>query len=174
MENIELILAVTIPSLILFVITQLITKTVIEREKLRGEVALKKQRADYLYPLQLQAYERLIMLMERLTPNNLVIRSNQPGLELIQFHQKLLQEINHEYHHNISQQIYVSEKSWSALKNAIEILKTNINQSAQEVSANSLANSTTLATKVIENSFNGTNEAFKACLKQLRSELKKI
>src|SRR5688572_26611373 len=58
-------------------------------------------------PLQLQAYERLVMLTERISIPNLISRANQPGLDSRQMQRLLLESIKQEYEYNTTQQIYV-------------------------------------------------------------------
>ena len=59
-------------------------------------------------PLQLQAYERLVMLSERIALPSLISRVNQPGLSLKEMQLLLLENIKQEYEYNMTQQIYVS------------------------------------------------------------------
>ncbi|MBS1933079.1 MAG: hypothetical protein JST96_03700 [Bacteroidetes bacterium] len=67
--------------------------------------------------LQLQAYERLILLTDRIALPNLVNRVNQPGLNAREMQLLLTQSIKQEYEHNITQQIYVSPEAWDAVRN---------------------------------------------------------
>ena len=68
-------------------------------------------------PLQLAAYERLVILADRIAIPNLISRSSQPGLSKTEMQQLLTQTIKQEYDHNISQQIYVSADAWDAVRN---------------------------------------------------------
>jgi hypothetical protein len=68
-------------------------------------------------PLQLQAYERLVMLTERISIPNLVSRANQPGLDSRQMQRLLNDSIKQEYEYNTTQQIYVSPVAWKAVTN---------------------------------------------------------
>lgn len=67
--------------------------------------------------LQLQAYERLILLTERIALPNLINRLNQPGINVKEMQSILTQNIRQEFDYNITQQIYVSPESWEAIKN---------------------------------------------------------
>ncbi len=68
-------------------------------------------------PLQLAAYERLVILSDRIAIPNLISRSSQPGLSKTEMQQLLTQTIKQEYEHNLSQQIYVSADAWEAVRN---------------------------------------------------------
>lgn len=81
-------------------------------------------------PLQLQAYERLVLLTERISLPNLVSRINQPELTARQMQQLLTLSIRQEFEHNITQQIYVSREAWEAVNNLKEQNLLIINQIA--------------------------------------------
>ena len=81
-------------------------------------------------PLQLQAYERLVMLAERIAIPNLVSRANQGGLDYRQMQRLLIDSIKQEVEYNTSQQIYVSPVAWEAVKNLKDQNMLIINQVA--------------------------------------------
>lgn len=81
-------------------------------------------------PLQLQAYERLVMLAERIALPNLVSRINQPGLNVKEMQLLLLENIKQECEYNATQQIYVSPVAWEAIKNLKDQNMLIINQVA--------------------------------------------
>ena len=81
-------------------------------------------------PLQLQAYERLVMLAERIALPNLVSRVNQSGMSPKEMQLLLLESIKQEYEYNATQQIYVSPVAWEAIKNLKDQNMLIINQVA--------------------------------------------
>ncbi|MGZ8509402.1 MAG: DUF7935 family protein [Chitinophagaceae bacterium] len=81
-------------------------------------------------PLQLQAYERLVLLAERIAIPNLVSRVNQAGLTVKEMQLLLLESIKQECEYNASQQIYVSPVAWEAVKNLKDQNMLIINQVA--------------------------------------------
>src|ERR1700755_779507 len=76
------------------------------------EAAAPVQPASGTQTLQLAAYERLVILADRIAIPNLISRSSEPGLTKTDMQQLLTQTIKQEYEHNISQQIYVSADVW--------------------------------------------------------------
>ncbi len=80
--------------------------------------------------MKLQAYERLILLADRIALPNLISRSNQPGLSAREMQNLLVQTIRQEFDHNITQQIYVSPEAWDAIRNLKEQNMLIINQVA--------------------------------------------
>jgi hypothetical protein len=79
---------------------------------------------------QLQAYERLILLTDRIAMPNLIQRVNQPGLSAKEMQSLLTQSIRQEFEHNITQQIYVTPEAWDAVRNFKEQNLLIINQVA--------------------------------------------
>ena len=86
-------------------------------------------------PLQLQAYERLVLLAERLSIPNLVSRANQPDLSSREMQLLLIEGIKQEFEYNTSQQIYVSPVAWDAVRNLKEQNMLVINQVAAALPA---------------------------------------
>lgn len=84
-------------------------------------------------PLQLQAYERLVLLTERIAIPNLVSRANQPHMSAREMQILLLESIKQEYEYNTSQQIYVSPVAWEAVRNLKDQNMLIINQLASSL-----------------------------------------
>lgn len=91
-------------------------------------------------PLQLQAYERLVMLAERIAIPNLVSRLNQPGLNAREMQLLLLESIKQEVEYNATQQIYVSPVAWEAVRNLKDQNMLIINQVAATLPPEATAN----------------------------------
>ena len=81
-------------------------------------------------PLQLQAYERLVMLAERIALPNLISRVNQSGMTAKEMQLLLLESIKQEYEYNATQQIYVSPVAWEAVRSLKDQNMLIINQIA--------------------------------------------
>ena len=83
-----------------------------EKEKAAGSAT-----ASASQPLQLQAYERLMLLVDRIALPNVISRTNQAGLNAREMQVLLTQQIRQEFEYNVTQQIYVSPESWEAVRN---------------------------------------------------------
>ena len=81
-------------------------------------------------PLQLQAYERLVILCERISLPNLISRVSQPGISAREMQVFLIETIKQEYEYNASQQVYVSNVAWDAVRNLKDQNMLVINQIA--------------------------------------------
>jgi hypothetical protein len=109
-------------------------------EQHRRDHELKKASLSMTTPQKIQAYERIVIFLERINPNNLVIRVNKHGFTSRQLHQELIHSIKSEYEHNISQQIFVSHNTWELVKTAKEELIKLINISASKVPGDAPSN----------------------------------
>jgi len=79
---------------------------------------LLKVRADaqqYALPIRMQAYERLVLFLERISPTNMVHRIRKPEMTSAQLQMALIETIRQEFEHNVSQQIYVSSQAWNMI-----------------------------------------------------------
>ena len=93
-----------------------------------GHLNSKPEGAFATISMQLQAYERLILLADRIALPNLISRTNTSGLGLREMQNLLVQTIRKEFDHNITQQIYVSPEAWDAIRNLKEQNLLIINQ----------------------------------------------
>lgn len=80
--------------------------------------------------LQLQAYERLILLADRISLTNVINRVSQSGLGVREMQALLVHTIREEFDYNVTQQIYVSQEAWEAVRNLKDQNLLIINQVA--------------------------------------------
>jgi len=89
-----------------------------EREIHSIKLELKKERQKLFLPNQIEAYQRAVLLMERINPNSLLMRHNIPKKKASEMQLILLESIRNEYEHNMAQQIFISKESWDIIKKA--------------------------------------------------------
>lgn len=80
-----------------------------------------------IVPLKLQAYERLLLYVERIQFPVLVKRVFYPGISRDDFQFSLLQNVQDEFEHNLAQRLYVSEETWHLVELSKEEVLQNIN-----------------------------------------------
>ncbi len=151
MEILE-ILKYTLPALIVLIAAYLMIKLMIKNDGDRRNKEIILQNQKTITPLRLQAYERAILLLERISLDSLILRVNKQGMTSQALQQEMLSAIRAEFEHNLSQQIYMSSQSWEVIKNAkINTVKL-INTSAAQVKPNSpsIEFSTHILEKVME------------------------
>jgi hypothetical protein len=88
-----------------------------EAKELLDKHEKQKAAAPSAQPLQLQAYERLMLLVDRIALPNLISRTSQAGLTARDMQALLTTQIRQEFEYNVTQQIYVSQESWEAVRN---------------------------------------------------------
>ena len=120
MEILVDLLMFIVPAGIVFGVTYfLVNKFLLEQRKVRL-LDIKKEQTKLITPVKLQAYERLTLFLDRISPDNLVLRLSKSGQSAKQLRQVLIQTITEEFNHNISQQIYVSDQAWQMIKEVKE------------------------------------------------------
>jgi hypothetical protein len=108
----------TIPPIITGVIAFYFFKEHTKNEDGRRRFLLKKDLQVNAMPLRLQAYERMALFLERISPSKLLIRITPVSPNKEDYESLLIQSIEQEFEHNLSQQIYISDKSWSIITTA--------------------------------------------------------
>lgn len=116
MDYVLEILKITLPSLIVFFTTYFLVKRYFESEEKKNFVDTKFNASEKVLPMRIQAYERVVLYLERINPNNLIMRVYRPSMSAAMLHSELLKAIRDEYDHNMSQQIYLSSEGWKLVK----------------------------------------------------------
>lgn len=140
MEGVIEIFKIILPAAAVFVATFLIVQRFLENDQKRRDHELKKNTQATITPLKIQAYERVVIFLERIHPNSLVVRVNKHGMSAHQLHMELIKTIKSEYEHNLSQQIYVSYNAWELVKTAKEEIIKLVNISATKVPNDNMSN----------------------------------
>jgi len=81
---------------------------------------LKQDNNKALAPLRISAYERIIVMLERITPQAMVMRISATSTNAAYLHMDLTKALREEFEHNISLQMYVSDECWTKIKRAKE------------------------------------------------------
>lgn len=117
MENAIIeILKFTIPALVVMVLTLYLVRAFITRELKLKDLELRKASRNEIIPIRLQAYERMALFIERISLENLLYRLRKPGMSARDLQLALIANIRMEFEHNMSQQIYVSQTAWDAVR----------------------------------------------------------
>jgi hypothetical protein len=135
-ETVRVLLEVvkyTVPALIVF-----ITVYFLQRRFYQGQIRLKqlemsRDNTPQVFRMRVQAYERLSLMCERISLTNLVYRLYNTKLSVREFQNVLLVTVQQEFDHNLSQQIYVSEKLWRIIQLSKDEVLQVISDAASEV-----------------------------------------
>ncbi|TXE07875.1 hypothetical protein ES711_10620 [Gelidibacter salicanalis] len=110
-----------IPALITGLVAYYFFKEHTKNEDGRRRFLLQKDMQVNAMPLRLQAYERMAIFLERITPTKLIVRVVPTSSNKDSYENLLIANIEQEFEHNLAQQIYISDDCWSiisAAKNA--------------------------------------------------------
>lgn len=122
-----------------------------------------------IMPLRLQARERLVLLTERINPVNLLVRLYQPGMLAVEFQQLLIADIQAEFQHNITQQLYVGDAAWSVVKQLKENTIALVRNAATDLPASAEAKE--LSSVVLAHLAKLAENPYDLALKAIKNEL---
>ncbi len=121
------ILKISIPALVVLAASYYTLDRYLRQETENRKNEQNKENQKITVPLKLQAYERIILFLERISPESMLLRIQQPKMNVAQMQKALLLTIRAEYEHNLSQQIYVSNEAWELVKATKENLIKLVN-----------------------------------------------
>ena len=126
----------------------------------------------HLFPLKVQAYERIVLFMERIEPSSLVMRVKTNTMKANELHGALLHNIREEYEHNVAQQIYISDNAWNLVKQAKEETIRIVNMAANSMESSATANE--LTRDIFEKMMVLPQSPSQIALDYLKQEIKKF
>lgn len=172
MELFRDVLLIMLPALmtgtaVFFIIRHynLLDKQKYERENLAERMRL-------VTPVRLQAYERMVLLLERMMPSQLIMRNVLPGTTASELQNSLVSNIRQEFDHNLSQQLYISSNAWSLIKNARESVISEINSAAEKLEQG--ATTTDLAQLLFQAEMMNENSSLNKALEFLKTEARQL
>lgn len=133
---------------------------------------MRSKNIEITLPLRLQAYERMCLFLERISPNNLLLRLVPSATSALELQQIVLHEVREEYNHNVAQQLYISTHAWEQIVNAMNETVAVVNQAAAEVSAEAPASD--LAKKIFSHVIEKEIQPSTHALKVLKEEIRNV
>lgn len=134
MTHILLVLAMLATLALSGALFYLLAKQYFERQQKQQLLQMKlderRETLRTVTPIRLQAYERMALFLERISPNSLVLRCWQPGMDLKLLQGVMTKNIRDEWEHNLSQQVYLGEELWLRIREAKEEMLSLVNSSA--------------------------------------------
>jgi hypothetical protein len=172
MEPVTDILKITIPALIVFFTAWVLLRNMIknDQDKRRQELLLQSSRT--VTPIKLQAYERIILFLERISLESLLVRVNTPDMSATQLHSAMLNAIRSEFEHNLSQQIYMSQQAWEVVRNARSNMIKLINSEVDKLPPDSSA--LTLSKRLLEKIMELEQEPTRAAIDYVKAEISRM
>ena len=127
------LLAFTLPALITGGVAYYLFQAYFNDQQNTRKWLLQKDAKKDALPLRLQAYERMTLFLERMSLNKLLVRITPISHDKHDYENYVIAQIEQEFEHNLTQQIYITNQCWSVIstaKNATiqTIRKANISE----------------------------------------------
>jgi hypothetical protein len=172
METFYDILKITLPALLVMITAWLVIRHMLQDDQDRRRQDLLLQTVKTITPVKLQAYERVVLFLERISPESLIMRTARPDMTALQLHSAMISSIRGEFEHNLSQQIYMSNEAWEMIKNAKETVVRVINTIATQLPPT--ATGEELSRSLIEEVMDMDTDPCRAALNFVKAELGRI
>jgi len=130
MNNTLEILKISLPGIIVAAASIFIIFHFLKNERKKMTLQLKQETNKTVISMKLQACERIVLFLERITPRNAVLRFDLQDVSAKQLEKELIGSVRQEFDHNITQQLYVSNEAWNLVKAARESVIHEIIKSA--------------------------------------------
>ncbi|WP_374165615.1 hypothetical protein [Arcticibacter sp. MXS-1] len=166
------ILKLVLSGSLVFFIVFLVLKPYISRSEGLSLLKEKNRSVKITLPLRLQAYERVVLFIERANPASLLLRVQAQGSSLEEFQYYLNNEIRNEYLHNISQQIYVTEAAWWVTRKVKEETIALINNAAKSLGSD--ASSVELGKAILNHLGKQEVNPYDAAIDLIRKDVEKL
>jgi len=172
MNEILEILKYTLPALIVFLTTVVLIRGFFRNEEQRRSMHESELNREKTLPVRMQAYERMALFLERISPESLVMRVNKPDMTAAQLQSELLSAIRSEFEHNVAQQVYISAEVWELIKSAKNNVVSLVNSAADQLKDD--ATSLTLSQKIFEQLIQLKSPPSSQALESLKKEMERL
>ncbi|MEQ9468461.1 MAG: hypothetical protein RLN88_13695 [Ekhidna sp.] len=172
MEMVYDLLKITIPAALVLYLAYLLVRSFLQKQLDEIAFTVRQKNQEIVIPIRLQAYERIVLLLERITPSNLISRLSSSDYTAEEFQQILVHEIRNEFNHNLSQQVYMSDSAWTYVTTAVEQTISVINSSAHGL--DDKAKGFDLARAIINNSAGEEMDTPKQAIKYIKEEIQDV
>ncbi|MDD3721178.1 MAG: hypothetical protein PHW92_01640 [Lutibacter sp.] len=132
------LLSYTIPSIVTGIVAYYFFLAHTNNEERKMRLSLLRENQKQSLPIKLQAYERMALFLERINPSKLVLRITSVNNDINAYSQSLINTIEQEFEHNLTQQIYISEKCWSVIMAAKNTTILIIQKAGEEEPVNNV------------------------------------
>jgi len=117
-DQILQLFAYTFPSIVTGAVAFYFFRLHTKNEEGRRRFLLHKDAQKDALPVRMQAYERMVLFLERIAIPSLVVRVGPASENKSDYENLLIKNIETEFEHNLSQQIYMTDECWNIIKAA--------------------------------------------------------
>ena len=172
METFTDILKISLPALLVMLTAWMVIRNMIRDDRDRRKQELLLQSVKTIAPVRLQAYERVVLFLERISPESLIMRTAKQDMTAKQLHAALVSSVRNEYEHNLSQQIYMSNEAWEMVKNARGTVVRLINSVATQLAPT--ATGEELSRLILEEVMDMDTEPTRTAISYLKAEVARV
>ncbi len=127
------ILKYILPLIVLLISVMVILNHFAKKDKMKLKYDVIKANNKLVTPVRLQAYERIILFLERIRPDTLALRLTKHNMSAKEMQMLMLLTVREEFSHNLSQQLYLTDETWAAVVYAKEQITRLINLAGTKV-----------------------------------------
>jgi hypothetical protein len=166
------ILKYVVPALVvMFTSGWLVKRFFLQQNEMHLQEQKQKTSAEML-KVRLQAYERILLFLERIRPQNLILRNDYSQMDAAGYHRQLLENIRLEFEHNLVQQLYISPKAWEKLVIAKNRVTRIINEAGNKKSGQQTAGE--LAISILEMEIADGENAVQSAIDLVKLEVSQL
>lgn len=164
MDTLNILLEIVkyiLPAIVVFFTSYFLLKNQSDENITKLRLELRQQSQNVISPVKLQAYERLVLFLERISPQQLILSDNQPGISALALKHTMINHIQQEFNYNLSQQVYISNQAWNVIRVVKEQVIGLVNVCASDLpeDASSTDLSRAIITKLLSNGEQPTEKA---------------
>jgi hypothetical protein len=163
------LLKILLPAALVLYAMYLMVKSFLEKEFNQKALQIKATQQEVSLPIRLQAYERMVLYLERITPNNLLRRYSGGQVSARELQSILVHDVREELGHNLSQQLYMSAEVWNSIQQATEEVISMINTAADSLPTEAQAQD--LSRAILQNAVDSGQDPTGRALFQLKKEV---
>jgi hypothetical protein len=169
---IEQSIAMLLPIALVFLFVYYMLKSFFDQFNRQRKQELRVKFTEETLPIRLQAYERVILFLERIKPESLVMRLATNNMQTIDLQRAMLENIREEYEHNLSQQIYLSHNAWKMVTAAKQSIMQLVSATADEYKPDSPYME--YATDILEEYSSISDDPLTIAIKFVQNEAKEL
>lgn len=172
MEMVYDLLKISIPAILVLYLAYLLVRSFLQKQLDEIAFSVRQKSQETIVPIRLQAYERVVLLLERIAPAQLLSRLGSPDYTVEEFQQILIHEIRNEYNHNLSQQVYMTEEAWAYVTTAVEQVIALVNAAAETLKKKDKG--VALAKAILEEGTRSDLGSTRAAIEYVKREIQEI
>jgi hypothetical protein len=130
-----------------------------------------KSQQEIAFPLRLQAYERMVLFLERIKPENMFTRLNFVDLSISDLQSAVISDVKNELNHNVAQQIYIEPATWDKIVLAANSTASDLNQMI--INHQGLGQSKEIVLHILKSQDLNCRQNINSALETLKSEIQK-